>query len=131
MCCSIFTPNSCYQSCAFPHEKGCVDGLQGRLRNWQAYPIIGPVIFSPIKAIISLVQLVLGMLVYIFAKLAASLCCSKCCAGLKNKIQHVVNQAHHNMVIGLGELYYSLTNMATIGIVGYINVRPFRNKASG
>lgn len=99
--------------------------LQETLSHAQAYPLVGPVVFSPIKALISLVQSIIYLL---FASIHLLL--AACCFLNVNARNDFANGALNSFgcaTYALTHLGYSLLNILSLGILGFVVEKPLRN----
>jgi len=93
--------------------------VQRQLSKAQAFPVAGPIIASPVKAVISLAEIVgglastiiFGVLATLFLMVFAETPCGFCVEMACDSLAH----------LGLGILSfgYSVANMCTLGLVGY------------
>lgn len=97
----------------------CTWEIQRNLSRFQAVPVVGPLIFSPLKAVVSLVQLVVGFVIAILALAIGMICCS-------DKSLEVGIKAFAQSGMGLLGLAYSIANMLTLGIVAFCIEQPCR-----
>lgn len=85
---------------------------QRTLSTYQSYPIIGAIAVSPIKLIISTVQAVGGVaLSIIFGTLAA--------LTFNDTLAEWTLKAGGHAIMGLGGFMYSISNMISLGLVGW------------
>lgn len=98
-----------------------IKNMQEKLDELQAIPIIGPVIFSPVKAVVSIAGIINGLALGIFY-------------GVATVINRMTDRSYFNFVYyglkrdaekgfssaveGVGNLLYSAVNICSIGIVG-------------
>lgn len=86
--------------------------IQSGLSRFQAVPIIGPVVGSPIKALVSTAQLVIAVAgKIIFGGLS---CCTN-----NTFVKETSIAASRHFSMGLGSLCYSVINVLSLGIIGY------------
>lgn len=88
--------------------------VQRQLSEWQATPVVGPLVVSPIKAVVSLAETIVGVVGTIFFGFLSAL------TGLTSDdlIGYTFKSMGH-VGLGLAGLAYSIANFATLGIVGY------------
>jgi len=92
--------------------------LQKKLNILQALPIVGPVVFSPIKALVSKVQIIASV------TLGVSFGCESICAsmqGMKQTAEHYdkhLVKSFNAAIEGAVNFLYASINFATFGIVG-------------
>jgi len=88
-----------------------INEIQARLSTAQSFPIIGPLLISPVKALVSTIQFVagiaLGSLVGVF--------------GALNNSRSDIKDAFELLDMGgsgLQHLAFSIANMLTLGLIG-------------
>lgn len=92
----------------------CIDNTQRTFSIRQTIPVIGPILFSPIKALTSLVEIIMGIALSVIFLVAGILCCCSCY--LYGKSIECITHT----VTGTASLIYSLANILTLGILGYV-----------
>lgn len=95
-----------------------VDVCQSGLSKLQAIPLVGPVVFSPVKATLSNTQIIVGLAVGIFSQVAAI---SMALVGERREARYfsgISSCGFAETFKGIGSLFYACVNMATFGIVG-------------
>jgi len=86
--------------------------VQSKLSEFQAVPVVGPLIGSPIKATVSTVQAVAG--------LGAAIILAPVAAVTKNeKVIDYTCESFGQCGYGVMGLAYSIANIVTLGILGY------------
>lgn len=91
--------------------------MQRSLSVGHALPVIGPFVVSPIKAIISLVEAIIGITGAIFLSIPGYLFGNQT---LQNWTTHALDQA----ALGGLSFTYSMANMLSLGILGLIVENP-------
>jgi hypothetical protein len=94
-----------------------IGAVQSKLSTLQAIPLAGPVLFSPIKALVSKVQIISGAVlgtVYAGATPAGYILDSR----LGSDMAHASLYQFGEMVDGVGSLGYAFANVATLGVLG-------------
>ena len=86
--------------------------FQRNLSTAQATPIVGPLLVSPIKAVVSVAQLVVGAVGSIFFGLLAAI-------SLNDKLGELAFKSLCHTGMGLLGLLYSASNFVSLGLVGY------------
>jgi hypothetical protein len=86
--------------------------LQRSLSEAQAIPVFGPIIVSPVKAVVSLAQMIMGLASFILLGSATLVFQKKC---LLDKSITALGQVG----LGLIGITYSLSNIITLGYAGY------------
>lgn len=89
--------------------------VHDKLSTLQALPLVGPIIFSPIKGVVGISQAVVSCALGALFVLASILTCGQIDA-LKNGA--AISLAH--VVLGMSAAGYALLNIATLGIAGCI-----------
>ncbi len=90
-----------------------VTNVQRQLSVAQSYPIVGPLIVSPCKALVSLAQIIGGFISGIFLGIAAVFAC-----GNQWTLERFVESFGH-VSLGSLSLGYSIANILTLGIIGW------------
>lgn len=85
---------------------------QRRLSFAQSVPIVGPLIFSPVKAIVSTAQIIAGLASAIFWGIGF-------CLTEDYFISSRLQEATIHVGMGCGSLAYSFVNFVTYGLVGF------------
>ncbi len=93
-------------------ETGLTISLQQYLSESQAIPIIGPLLVSPLKAVISVVQLAAGSTLALLSATLGSLFRSPSTMKFA-----AISGLHAGL--GLLSLCYSLANIISLGILGF------------
>jgi hypothetical protein len=91
---------------------GYMGFLHEHLSKAQAVPFIGPVLISPIKATIGIIQIVAGIACSIFFLFYAACSCTK------RRLTHSVTSLHHAKQ-GVTSFFYSLANILSAGYLAY------------
>lgn len=98
---------------------GCETDFQKGMSRAQAYPLVGPFIVSPVKALISIVQTIVCLVGVIFLGLLSIPFKTPRDGGLL---------AGYYTVSGLISFSYSVINILSLGILGYKVERPCQSK---
>lgn len=107
---------------------GIMWDIQRYLSKGQAIPLLGPALVSPLKAVVSLVELVVG---FIFAVIFAILTALTLCLtnkDLSNGLGKNAFTAATHSALGLVSFGYAVANMLSLGILGYILENPCDSK---
>lgn len=95
-------------------EEGFLYEVQRTLSRAQAFPILGPLIVSPIKASLSIIMIIagiiLGTIVYVASRALNS-------ASLKERAMLILKVGPD---LGSCSLLYSVVNILSLGIIGAI-----------
>lgn len=89
-----------------------------KLNVFQAKPVIGSLAVSPVKACLSVAQIIVGAVGTVFSSIAAY---ALLAAGKKDSAItacHVASQAKKHCSVGLFQLANSITNFCTLGFQG-------------
>lgn len=96
-----------------------IDPIQNKLSHLQAIPVAGPLIFSPVKTLISTAQIVAGLGAGILFGATAT---TTLLAFGPNKVWKRLFEASFEgfwlSTKGFGSLCYACGNMATLGLLG-------------
>lgn len=95
-----------------------IDNVQTGLSKLQAIPVAGPLIFSPVKAGLSHVQMIAGFALGIFAGMAATAAAIVGADRLAGRLADISVFGFAESIKGFGSLFYACANMATLGILG-------------
>lgn len=99
---------------------GGFNSIQQSLNWYQSYPVVGSTVFSPVKAVVSTVQIISGLARCVLSEMAA--------IAAKVTGQHCLSKRLHFIAFkslkqageGLGNLFYACINFGTLGIAGFI-----------
>lgn len=94
--------------------------VQNKLTNLQSVKVVGPILFSPIKSVVSLAQIISGFAVYIILKLAASIINLTSNVNLKSKTNRAVNSTKKFSISGITHLKNSMRNIISLGGLFYL-----------
>lgn len=86
-------------------------GVQRNLSTAQAFPILGPIFVSPVKALVSVVQLIVGTV-------AAIIFGSMTIVSSNRIFNQKAFKSSEHAEMGLYGFIYSVSNFMTLGIVG-------------
>lgn len=107
---------------------GIMLDVQKGLSKAQAVPVVGPLIGSPVKALVSLIELVVGFIFAVVLGIVSVLGC--CCSNnFANEAGKGAFTAGTHALLGLWGIGYSAANFLTLGILGFVIEEPF-NKAT-
>lgn len=98
---------------SFPFHTETIQLNQTRLAQLQKTPVFGPALFSPIKMVLSIVELVAAVAMSIFLAIQGRLFHNSVA---KAEAQNSIFFAG----ISMGNFLFSLANILTIGVLGYI-----------
>jgi hypothetical protein len=87
--------------------------IQRSLSSAQTFPIFGPLVVSPVKASISLVQTIVGLASIIFLGMGA-------CILQSYPLTTMTLIAMGKTGLGIIGLIYALSNILTLGYIGYV-----------
>lgn len=89
-----------------------IEKAQGRLTEAQSLPLVGPILFSPFKILLSVVEIVVGVASLIFNTLIYTF------------TQFPIFDDHYYslvvVIIGLFHLGLAIFNILTLGVIGYL-----------
>lgn len=88
--------------------------IQDFLSAFQATPIVGPIIGSPIKALVSTAMIIMGIARTIFYGLVAMVLLFQ-----HSEMNQSALYGLKLIKVGIPHLSYSILNLCTFGIVGY------------
>lgn len=93
--------------------------IQAKLSIMQAIPIVGPMVYSPAKAMVSAAQVVVGLAKTVFYTMLMPLVVGfgsdrEVCENVDDLIEGL-----HHVIWGTIGLQYSIINMGTLGIAGF------------
>lgn len=86
----------------------------------QAIPAIGPVIVSPIKAIVSLAQIVVGVAVTVFSRIIAGFAGLAKNHSVQNRYKKYSEDSLKFTLTGSKHLLYAALNIITLGCFGLL-----------
>ena len=103
------------------------DPIQSGLSKLQTLPIIGPIVFSPAKIMVSVAQMIAGFATGIIAGVIATTLDR---LGLHNR--NLTNESYSiafngfkGAVFGFVSVFYACGNMATLGMLGqFVELTP-------
>ncbi len=88
--------------------------VQKSLNNAQATPIVGPLFASPLKAVVSIAQLIDGLVTTIFFTALTMLMLPSDSFQAFSTLAAIQNTS-----TGFSNLFFSVVNFMSLGIVGY------------
>lgn len=94
------------------------NALQTNLSRLQAIPVVGPVVFSPAKAVLSTAQMVAGLAVGILFGAAATTCGILGLHPFAAGAGIISLHGFASSISGFGSLFYACANIATLGVLG-------------
>ena len=90
-----------------------ISETQDFLSRNQTICLIGPFVFSPVKALVSIAQIIGGVAYLLFSLVAAVIFSER-----RKILKDSVIAALRNIGLGLLSLAYSIANFATLGLFG-------------
>jgi len=94
------------------------DAPQSALSFLQGVPVVGPVVVSPVKAVFSIAQMITGLIIGIFAGMAATGSASLGLNNLARPLAVTAGVGFLSATKGYFSLMYACLNIATLGILG-------------
>ena len=94
-----------------------IDSLQRSLSIAQAVPVIGPILVSPVKALVSTAEIIMGIAQTTLCGTGFLVCLTLKVPGSVFFGEQSLIGAYH-MLSGTGSLAYSLANFLTFGMTG-------------
>ena len=94
------------------------DYTQSGLSKLQAVPIIGPVVFSPVKMIWSTAQIIKGLAVGVFFGMPAAALHTLGNDRVAAYLAEIAALEFWTAFKGVGHLFYAAINLASLGIIG-------------
>jgi hypothetical protein len=94
--------------------------VQQGLNKLQIIPVVGPVVFSPIKAAVSKVQIISGVALGVLRGMAAIAAKLTGDSYLASRLCSLSARDFKLAAKGCGSLFYALVNMGTFGLVGLL-----------
>lgn len=110
----------CNACCNFLFEPGQGYNVQFQLMKAQTTPCIGPILISPLTALASVIEIIVGLAGVILCGALALCCCSV--------FQIGVALGEYHCIVGFTGLKYSLFNIFTLGLKGQQLVNSFRKE---
>ncbi len=95
-----------------PYSHTQLDKLQRGLSIAQAVPVFGPLIVSPLKALVSKAQFVAGLAFYAYGKAMMAM------GNNSEKMREFVKEGKHHMIEGAKSWLYAVANITTGGLAG-------------
>lgn len=95
-----------------------VDHAQLGLSKLQALPVVGPIVFSPIKITLSNIQMISGFAIGIIFGMAATTMALLNNDRLAGRLAAISLRGFADTTKGFCSLFYACANIATLGILG-------------
>ncbi|HEV8051012.1 MAG TPA: hypothetical protein VGP47_00845 [Parachlamydiaceae bacterium] len=92
--------------------------IQRSLSSLQAIPVIGPLVFSPIKMGVSVAEMISGFAIGIIFGIGATVSNSIGANSLCNELGIISLRGFGHALTGFASLFYGASNLATLGLVG-------------
>lgn len=95
-----------------------IDQTQRALSVLQAVPVIGPLVFSPVKMGFSLAEMISGLAIGIIFGIGATISDAIGAKSVSRGLGSIALTGFRHSITGFGSLFYASSNLATLGIVG-------------
>ena len=100
--------------------RSIVDQVQSELSFLQAMPLYGPLIFSPLKMCVSLVQMISGLAVGVIFGIGTLVAAAVDARSLRDRMSKVADSAFDHSAKGAIHLIYATVNLASLGFIGFL-----------